>query len=87
MKVTPATWNNMKRGTKVKCVYLSGSNTPHNRSDQTGTIVRAEFNDIVVIWDDGCKTSCYWAELTSFVVIEETQPSVECNPFNGGLKL
>jgi hypothetical protein len=65
---TPATWDNLLQGTRIRCIFGG------ERFSQLGTIMKADRycidRGIIVSWDDDNPVVC-WSYPGSFEVIEE----------------
>ena len=65
-----ATWDNLRPGVKVKCVY------DHRRYDHTAIVETvnptAYSHRIRVVWDDGFDRDKNWNDLSSFEILPDS---------------
>lgn len=86
-----ATWENLKPGTKVKCVFkVEGDTQCRYGQSARVTATNKPKKRIDVVWDDGDKRNTDWGRPSSFEVIEDNQlPHVpmEYEMTHGGVPL
>ena len=69
----PATFDQLKIGTRVKCIFRSAPSL-NERFGKTGTIIalnpKVSFNAITIEWDDDVTWNTNWGKASSFTVVD-----------------